>query len=342
MIAPNKLARRLASRPPGALRVAALVLLGLVVLAVSLWAFLALWFFAALPVWIRVPAALLWAASVPAAFWRLSRVSALRAVAAGGLAVLLFWSLQRPSNRRDWMPDQERMPAVRFDGETVAIDNVRHATYRSNLDFDVRWDRRHYDLEAIRTVDFLVVPFASWRGPAHTFLTFGFDDGRYVAISAEVRKEQGESYSPLAGLFRQYEIIYIVGDEQDLIHLRANVRKHPVYLFPIKARPQQVRAMFVSMLQRAERLRQQPEFYNTLANSCNTNIVRHFEEVTGRNLPLDVRILLPGYADELADELGLIDYEGTLEEARQHFRINGRSAPLPDGRAWSRQIREVQ
>ncbi|NQU26560.1 MAG: DUF4105 domain-containing protein [Candidatus Nealsonbacteria bacterium] len=237
------------------------------------------------------------------------------------------------------MADQMRMPLANFDGDSVTIENLRHTTYHSTEDYDVRWYRQQYDLNAIERVDFVVEPFASWRGPAHTFLTFGFADGRHVAISVEIRKEQGESFSPLKGLFKQYELMYVLGDERDLIGLRVNHRKNPVYMYPIKAAKTQVRKLFVAVLERANQLARQPEFYNTLTNTCTTNIVWHFEDLTGKNLPVDLRVLLPGYSDALAFELGVVDFQGSLEEARQRFRIPRCATQGVDGRAWSRQIR---
>ena len=232
------------------------------------------------------------------------------------------------------------MPLASFDGDAVTIENLRHATYRSTEDYDVRWCRRRFDLGAIERVDFVVEPFASWRGPAHTFLTFGFSDGEYVAISVEIRKEQGESFSALKGVFKQYEIMYVVGDERDLIGLRVNYRKNPVYVYPVKASEEQVRELFVAMLERANELAKQPEFYNTLTNTCTTNIVRHMEELTGEDLPMNMQILFPGYSDSLAFDLGLVDYEGRLEQARRRFRIPACPSEEVDGCVWSRQIRQ--
>ena len=264
------------------------------------------------------------------------------AVVVGVLLVSLLWSFIYPSNHRNWTADQVRIPVASFDGEIVCIQNLRHATYRSSEDYDVRWYAQCYDLKTIQRVDFVVSTFTSWRGIGHTFLTFGFADGEYVTISVEIRKEQEESFSPLKGLFKQYEIMYVIADERDLIGLRANMWKDPVYLFPIRVTKDHVRTMFVGMLQRANRLVKQPEFYNTLTNSCISNIVRHMEDVSQQDLPFDLRVYLPGYADKLALERGLIDFDGSLTEARQRFLINGRSAFTNDGRAWSRQIRKVE
>ena len=316
------------------------ILLWLVVGVAWLWASLAIWLFDPLPTCVRVPVAVAWVLATAWCCVRWSRWKAWRVIAAGVLSIWVIWSLQRPSHNRKWMADQVRMPLVSFDGESVTIENLRHATYRTTEDYDVRWCRRQYDLNDIERVDFVVEAFASWRGPAHTFLTFGFSDGDYVAISVEIRKEQGESFSALKGLFKQYEIMYVIGDERDLIGLRVNYRENPVYVYPIKAPEERVRALFVAMLERANQLARQPEFYNTLTSTCTTNIVRHQEDLTGKDLPMSLRILLPGYSDSLAFELGLVDFQGSLEQARQRFQITGCMSQEVDGRTWSRQIRQ--
>jgi hypothetical protein len=262
-------------------------------------------------------------------------------VVATGIAVVgLLWFLRSPKSDRNWSADQARMPLARFEGDEVRIENVRHATYRTTEDYQVRWDTRRYDLDAIRSVDYGVEQFASWQGPAHTFLTFGFADGRHVAISVEIRKEREESFSPLRGLFKHYEIMYVIGDERDLIGLRVDVRKNPVYLFPIKAKQEHMRTMFVTMLKRANKLREEPEFYNTLSNTCTTNIVRHLEQVSQRKVPFDLRVLFPGYSDELAFELGLIDCAGSREEVRARCLLEGPTGAASEASDWSTKIRE--
>ena len=51
-------------------------------------------------------------------------------------------------------------------------------------------------------------------------VSFGFAGKDYLAVSIETRKEKGESYSTLAGFFRQYELYYVVADERDVIGVR--------------------------------------------------------------------------------------------------------------------------
>lgn len=249
------------------------------------------------------------------------------------LAYLLLMVIVRPSNQRSWTPDTQRTANAIVTGESVKIENVRNAFYRSKTDFDVHWETRSYDLRKLETVWFMVEPFSDWRGPAHTLLSFGFSDGQYISISVEIRKEVGESFSPLGGLLRQYELIYIVGDERDLIGLRANHRHDDVYLYKIRATPEQARELFVSMLTRANHVAKKPEFYNTLTSTCTTNIVEHINVIAPGRIPLSYKTLLPAYSDELAFDLGLIETNLSREEFRAAHHINemaNRHADKPD------------
>jgi hypothetical protein len=255
---------------------------------------------------------------------------------------LLLVLLLHPSNERDWSRDQDRLSTAEFTGDTVRVRNVRNAYYRSTTDFDVHWEDRNYDLRQLESVWYVVEPFATWRGPAHTFLSFGFGNGEYVAISVEIRKERGESFSPLLGLMRQYELTYIVGDERDLIGLRTNHRHDDVYLYPMRASPAAARALFVSMLERANALAVQPEFYNTLTNTCTSNIVDHVSLITPESIPYSYKILLPAYSDDLAFDLGMIDTDLPREQFRAAFWINDLALKHGDSVDFSMAIRSRQ
>ena len=255
---------------------------------------------------------------------------------AGFAAVVLS---RHPSNDRDWSPDQRELSTARFAGDSVWVHNVRNVRYRTTHDYDVAWDDRAYDLRQIESVWFVVEPFSGHRGPAHTFVTFGFRDGRYVAISVEIRKEKGESFSPWRGATRGYELMYVVGDEHDLIGLRANFRHDSVYLYRTTATPEKARELFVSMLTRANRLAGHPEFYNTLTSTCTTNIVHHVNEIAPKKVPFSFKVLLPAYADELAYRIGLLDTTVPFDTLKARAKINARAAAAADSADFSRLIR---
>ena len=199
---------------------------------------------------------------------------------------------------------------------------MRDFEFRSVDDFTPQYEERTYDLSQLTSVWYVVTPFNEDGGAAHTFLSFGFADSTFVAISVEARREVNEPYSLWRGLVRAYEVIYVVGEERDLIGTRAVHRGNNVLLYPIRAEPAQARALFIDMLERANALRERPEFYNTLTNNCMTSILRHVNTLIDPPIGWGPRILLPAYSDEIALRRGLLDTDLPLDEARRRFLIN--------------------
>jgi hypothetical protein len=268
--------------------------------------------------------------------WRRRGLTALLVL----LPLLVAWASVRPRTDRVWSPDMAVMPATRFDGDLVHVSGIRNATYRSVDDYTLEWYDRTYDLDELESVWYLVEPFGDMKGPAHTLVSFGFADGSYLAISVELRREPGETFSPIRGLLRQYELMYVVADERDVIRLRTSHRHDQVYLYPVRADAEARQRLFVSMLERANRLREQPEFYNTLTNTCTTNIVRHVNAIAPKKVPFSYKVLLPGYSDRLAYDLGLIDTELSFEEAKARYHINDRALRHADDPEFSALIRQ--
>jgi hypothetical protein len=250
---------------------------------------------------------------------------------------LWVWAVERPSNERDWSRDQRLLPRATFSGSKVTIENVRNFRYGSEHDYAPVHETRTYDLTALDSLWFVVERFDK-PGIAHTLLSYGFGD-EFVSVSVEIRKERGESYSPMKGLFRQYELMYVVGDERDLIGLRTNHRRDVVYMYPVRTTPEKMRAAFVDMLRRANKLAAEPEFYNTLTSTCTTNIVRHVNTISPKRVPLSYKVLLPAYSDHLAYELGMIPNLAPFERVQAAHRIDlvAQSAPIDDD--FSRRIR---
>jgi Domain of unknown function (DUF4105) len=270
--------------------------------------------------------------------WRIFR-AIFRILVIAFLGYLLLIVMVRPSNHRDWSFDGQRTASAVIAADSVKIKNVRNARYRSTSDYDVQWEDRSYDLRKLESVWFVVEPFSDWRGPAHTFLSFGFAGDEYIAISVEIRKEKGESFSPLGGLLRQYELIYVIGDERDLIGLRANYRHDDVYLYKVKTTPENMRTLFITMLNSTNQVSQHPEFYNTLTNTCTSNIVDHINVIAPGRIPLSYKTLLPSYSDDLAFDLGLIDTTLPRDQYRQAHKINEMAKLYADSNAFSKAIR---
>ncbi|WP_434299762.1 Lnb N-terminal periplasmic domain-containing protein [Corallococcus exiguus] len=274
-----------------------------------------------------------------AAWRRRSRRWSVAVMLLGCLSVYGWVRTFQPSNSRDWAPDLVRAPWAEVAGMQVTLHDVRDFRYRSTTDWDPAWYTATYDTAALTDASFIVEPFSGFYGAAHTMVSFGFQDGRHVVFSVEVRREQGETFSALGGLFRRFEITYVVGDERDLVQLRSNFRHDDVYVYPVNASKERITAFFMDMVQRMNGLHTQPEFYDTLTSNCTTNLVRHFEKVATKNVPYDHRTLMPAFSDALAYELGIIDTDAPLEQVRQRYHINARALAAQGRDDFSARIR---
>jgi hypothetical protein len=182
-----------------------------------------------------------------------------------------------------------------------------------------------------------------WAGKAiaHIMLSFGFEGKDYLAISIETRKERGESYSTLAGLFRQYELIYVVADERDVIRVRTTYRRpqEDVYVYRVRAPRQNIRRGFLDYLKTINEMHEQPRFYNTLTTNCTTSIATH-TRVNPEAPAWSWKILLSGYLPEHLYGLGRLDTTRSFAELERLSLVNARAHAANEDPAFSQSIRQ--
>jgi len=254
------------------------------------------------------------------------------------VVVLIWWLSLRPSNDRDWQPDLKVLAYADIAGKKITIHNIRNCDYRTETDFDVRYYDKTLDLDKLRTGDLYMV---YWGSPhmAHTMVSFGFEGGDYVCFSIETRKQQGEGYSALKGLFRQFELIYVVADERDVVRLRTNYRQgEEAYLFRLKGSPEKLRKSFLDYLNRLNRLQDHPEWYSALTDNCTTGI--RAQRAASDRMPWDWRILANGHADTLLYERGFIATNLPLAELKSRAHINARARDADKADDFSQRIRK--
>ena len=324
-------------------RAIGLCLVGLLVLVATGWGALALLYLAPASPGIRTGLAWIFAALGLATVGALAISRARRPAIVGFsiafVLVVLVFSSTRPSNNRAWQPDVAVLPSATIDGDLVTVRNIRNFDYRTETDFTPAYYDRTFDLRRLDAVDLVAV---YWMGPAiaHIMLSFGFGDD-HLAISIEARKERTESYSSLGGFFRQYELVYIVADERDVIRVRTNYRRDPpeqVYVFPIKGSMENGRRVFLDYIRDINALHAKPRFYNTLTTNCTTMVLAH-TTVNPGHLPYSWKVLLSGYTPAYAYEQGRMDRSLPFEELKQRVHVNARAQAADGALDFSRRIR---
>ena len=249
------------------------------------------------------------------------------------IGIVLIWLISRhlslrPSNDRSWVNDNENLATADFHGDEVTIRNVRDFEWQSNRDFDERWIDVKINLNEVSKIWFVLEYFdPARRQMAHTIMSFEMMDGTRISCSIEVRREKGERFHPIRGLFRQYELIYVWATERDVIGVRTRCRKRSVtHLFEaVVLGPGNERRMLESYLNRTNKLSRSPEWYNSITNTCTTNIVRHVNEVYPGRVPRAVAVLLPGLSPKLLQKNNLVKIKGTIEETLRNSIIDERA-----------------
>ena len=258
------------------------------------------------------------------------------------LLPLSAFHLMRPSNNRPWQPDVAKQATAEINGDQVTVYNVRNCVYQSETNFIPVFETRRYDLSKIRSADIFLVDWGL-RKVAHAMVSFGFEDGQYLCFSIETRKEIGESYSAFKGLFRQYEVIFVAGDERDLVGLRTNFREgETTRLYRLVQAPKQaIRAAFLDYLAKLNALQQKPQWYNAMTGNCMVGffqIARH-HAIKGRG-SWHWSIILNGYADEHAYACGALDTSLPFDAMREQSIINSKARAAGTSADFSALIRQ--
>jgi hypothetical protein len=301
-----------------------------------LWATLAI-YYSNLP-WpgLRLVLAIAFAAFAVVAIWVMGRRMSATLIVLY-LGAVAWWLAISPSHDRRWRPEVAVMPRALIDGDRVHLTGVRDFEYRSRDDFTAHYEERELSLSHLSGIDFYVSYWS--EGPvAHTFLSFIFDNARPLSISIETRPEVGEGFSPIASLFKQFELIYVVGDERDIVGVRTNYRRETVYLYHMNTSPEMARRLLLIYLTRINELADRPEFYHLLSNSCTINIIR-YANAAGRIGGYDIRHLLNGLIDGYLYDSGRINTSLPYEELRRRSLINEAAQAADGGPDFSERIR---
>lgn len=322
------------------LRIFLRILVTLVVVLATAWGSLALWYqlpmttaskYAFIALWCMLALGLLFA------LWRRRPRLALGGFLLLFALLLVWWNTLAPSNQRLWTDDLAQLTTGRVEGSKVILTNVRNFDWRSDEDYDPRWETRRYDLDQLTSVD-LATSYWGMPAIAHVLVSFGFDDGQFVVFTVETRKERGESYSEIGGFFKQFELSIVAADERDALRVRTNVRNEDVYLYRVNMSEEAMRALFLSYIEQTNQLQEESRFYNTIAANCTTIVFDMMRQIV-QGLPMDYRLLLTGYLPGYVRDVGGLKANLGLEELQWRGRITERARQAGDHPQFSQLIR---
>src|SRR5215471_13722467 len=299
------------------------------------WAAGALYFDLPAPSLVRTIASLVWAVGA-VALATFGRLRGRLSVLLGFAGITCWWLTLRPTQDADWLPEVATLAYASRAGDRFTVHDIRNFEYRSATDFAPRYDTRDFDLANLRAADLFI---NYWGLPCiiHPIASFDFGPQGHLCFSIEKRFKQGQEFSTLAGLYRQFTIIYVAADERDVIRLRTNYNHEDVYLYRLRFSPDEARVRFLEFIDVLNKLYARPAWYNTITQNCTTAIWALHP--SAQRVPWDWRILINGFLDQMLYERGLLAGDLPFEELRAQALINQRAQEAGDAPDFSQRIR---
>jgi hypothetical protein len=254
------------------------------------------------------------------------------------LIVIIPWSFIQPSNDKQWAQDFEKTGHVTIEGDLVTFHNFRDFDYTKEGEVTPVWTTRQVHLSKLKGLDIFHDRFLG-NLMAHPILSFDFGDDGHICLSIETRREVGEKFTPVAGLYKVFELQYIFSSEEDIVRVRTNIRKEPVFLYKSAVNLDEIRELFLSSVEVQNELLVKPQFYNVINANCTTSIRNQIPK--DRQSPFDIRMLVNGLLDQYLYEKGSIVSEGlSYEELRDRCQIDKVAQAAHDDPEFSKRVRE--
>lgn len=197
----------------------------------------------------------------------------------------------------------------------------------------VRWSDETFDPAELTNMWVYFSYFGSFDGVAHTEVGFEFSDGRCAIGSFEVRTLEGEKYGIVKGFGRNFEMAMRWASERDILTRRfrwwadGSVR---TYMFEGDITHRAMVRLFEAFLHRTNELYDEPEWYNTVKNSCTTSMIGVVNTALPGQLKRTPLMLLPGMLPRRWAKQGVIKFEGDFDQAFEAALINDRALAIGD------------
>ena len=237
---------------------------------------------------------------------------ALIVLLATALVGIVYLTTLKPSHDRNWYDFYDRTPDSSFEEDgTVVLRHVRNWKHDYSGTISKEWleDVRVHPDE-IKRVWFVISAIGDSKLVAHSFLNFELEDGRVISFSIEARREIGEPYSAILGLFRQYELAYTWGMERDFVGVRLFALKYRTEVYPLQLTKEEAGGVFKAMARATALVADNPSFYNTLTGNCTNLLAEAINASNPGRLPYDPSWNLPALSVGYLADQGFIKTGG--------------------------------
>lgn len=244
-----------------------------------------------------------------------------------GLLILLFVSMRTPSLERGWDEDVSVLAGIdTAPTEMITLSQIRDWRYGVNSITEKTYFDASFDPNDIVAMWMYEQQLDTSGLIAHTFVVFEFDDsygrGRYLGLSVETRREQGETYSLIGGMLRQFEITHVWATERDLVTRRVEFLDYHLTRYQLEIPTAYHAQIFRQFVEETHQLSMQPQWYNTVSNNCTSSLIKYVNESERGAIPLHYSYVLTGKMDEYLEKLGYKRADYALDITRDFLSKN--------------------
>ncbi|HRE45586.1 MAG TPA: DUF4105 domain-containing protein [Terricaulis sp.] len=201
---------------------------------------------------------------------------------------------------RDWYPYLGRTADVTLRENGFSVTPVSDWSYAREGETAQTYTDAAFDFDQLRNVWFVLEPQPGSQLAAHTLLLFEFEGDRLLGLTIEARREVGEEYSALWGLFNAFELAYVWGSARDFLTRRTVMLDHEVFVYPTDITNREKRALLRTLLERTEQLETRARYYNTIFSNCTNELAK------AAGFPWAPAFVLTGRSDEYLFSRGII------------------------------------
>lgn len=268
------------------------------------------------------------------------------------MCVVCYLLMKAPSDDTEWQMPWREAPEFSLEqgGEVLRVRGVRDFSYpkvkyeqERYRKVDVmlpQYREECYPLQELCGVDYADCFWDGHTAVCHTMLSFRFEDGRNLVVSAETRLPQGVEQNALGGIYKKYRMLYVFGTEADIFGLRTDHRHEDLYLFPMRVSREQAREMLLTLVRRQEEARRDRVPYNTLTDNCSTGVIAALRSTGAVDPGPMAHILNAGLAEQLY-RAGLLEHRPGESFAELRRRVSCGYDVSPDNRAsYSHALRQ--
>jgi hypothetical protein len=238
------------------------------------------------------------------------------------LVLLILVSLREPSLSRTWDEDVSVLAGVEISNdEAVMFTQVRDWSYAISSISSKQYFDASFDPDDIVAMWMYEQQLDASGLIAHTFLVFEFDEsygrGRFLGLSVETRREQGEKYSIIGGALRSFEITHIWATEKDLVTRRVQYLDYPLTRYRLEIPAEYRSRIFSKFARETQGLASVPRWYNTATNNCTSSLLKYVNESKPGAIPFHYSYALTGKVDEYLEQLGFKAADYSLRITRE-------------------------